>query len=376
MDTEVNYHKNKDISQFLASGRVSPGQAWLAAEIERSSRWQRALSAEERQGLLKGLAAFEKTGTPLWQSTGEDFPFHGITSLIEEIRHEIHQGFGFILLRDFPIERLKTSQIEALYWGFCNHLGVMRPQGKDSGLLKSVRDAGGQYRSQSGRGYNTNAKLDYHTDFADLVALLCINGAKTGGESLVTSSLALREEMLKSAADLVEALYQPVDYSRQDEHAEDQKPFYTAPIFSQAEGNFCCRYTRNHIRHVDRHEGAEAPTEQQQRAMDLLDALAADERLSYEMTLQAGDLQILNNHTVLHSRREFEDFEEPERRRHLLRAWIATPDSQPLNDALTEAYFDHRQGAVRGGILGQKFDAEKQDYTVRSAAFHAMRHEP
>lgn len=251
----------------------------------------------------------------------------------------------------------------------------MRPQGKDSGLLKSVRDAGGQYRSQSGRGYNTNAKLDYHTDFADLVALLCINGAKRGGESLVTSSLALREKMLESAPDLVEALYQPVDYSRQDEHAETQKAFYTAPIFSQTEGHFCCRYTRNHIRHADRHEGAKAPTEQQQRAMDFLDTLAADDTLTYEMTLQAGDLQILNNHTVMHSRKEFEDFDEPERRRHLLRAWIATPDSQPLDELLNEAYFDHRQGAVRGGIVGQQFDAPKQDYTTRAAAFHAMPYE-
>lgn len=372
MAIDSNYKKNNDIGMVLSSEGVSPGQAWLAEDIATSSRWVRALSREERQGLLKGLTAFEKTGMSLWQSTGEDFPFQGINSLIAEIRHEIHQGFGFILLRDFPIEGLTKSQIEALYWGFCNHLGVLRPQGKDSGLLKSVRDAGGQYRSQSGRGYNTNAKLDYHTDFADLVALLCINGAKTGGESLVTSSIALREEMLKSAPDLVEALYQPVDYSRQDEHAEHQKPFYTAPIFSQIGGNFCCRYTRNHIRHADRHEGAEAPSEQQQHAMDLLDALAADEKLSYEMRLQAGDLQILNNHTVLHSRREFDDFEEPERRRHLLRAWIATPDSQPLDEALKEAYFDHRQGAVRGGILGQQFNAEKQDYTARAAAFHNM----
>ncbi|MGP9679305.1 TauD/TfdA family dioxygenase [Halomonas sp. AOP27-A1-41] len=352
---------------------MSPSQAWLAGDIERSSQWQRTLSTEERQGLLKGLAAYEQAGMPLWQSTGKEFPFHGIASLIEEIRHEIHQGFGFILLRDFPIEGLTTSQIEALYWGFCNHLGVMRPQGKDSGLLKSVRNAGGQYRSLSGRGYNTNAKLDYHTDFADLVTLLCINGAKTGGESLITSSLALREEMLKSAADLVEALYQPVDYSRQGEHAEHQTPFYAAPIFSQAEGHFCCRYTRNHIRHADRHEGANAPTEQQQRAMDVLDSLAADERFSYEMTLQAGDLQILNNHTVLHSRREFEDFEEPERRRHLLRAWISTPDSQPLDSALAQAYFDNRPGMVRGGILGQEFDSIKQNYTARALAFHKMR---
>lgn len=375
MNNDINANKNNDMEDFCSVRKTRSGQPWRAEEVERSSRWQRVLSAEEREGLLEGLTVFEKKEIPLWQSTGEDFPIRGIQGLIEDVRHEIDRGFGFVLLRGFPIEALSTRQVEALYWGFCNHLGVLRPQGKDSGLLKSVRDSGGQYRSQGGRGYNTNAKLDYHTDFADLVALLCINGAKRGGESLVTSSLALKEEMLESAPDLVEALYQPVDYSRQDEHAETQKAFYTAPIFSQAEGHFCCRYTRNHIRHADRHEGAKAPTAQQQRAMDLLDTLAADGTLTYEMTLQTGDLQILNNHTVLHSRREFEDFEEPERRRHLLRAWIATPGSQPLADMLHEAYFDHRQGAVRGGIVGQQFDPQKQDYTRRAAAFHAMQYE-
>lgn len=375
MNLNLNGNKNKEIMTISQLGDYENGVAWLASDIAQVERWKRPLSAEERHGLLAGLAAYEETAIPLWESTGEDFPFQGIDPLLKEIRHEIRHGFGLILLRNFPIEELIGDQVEALYWGFCNHLGVMRPQGKDSGLLKSVRNAGGQYRSQSGRGYNTNAKLDYHTDFADLVSLLCINGAKAGGESLITSSLAVRNELERNAPHLVEALYQPIDYSRQDEHADHQTPFYTAPIFSQSGGNFCCRYTRNHIRHADRHEGAQAPSDQQQQAMDCLDALAGDEKLTYEMTLQAGDLQILNNHTVLHSRREFEDFEEPGRQRHLLRAWIATPDSQPLDDALEEAYFNRRSGTVRGGILGQQFSEEKQNYTARAAAFHGMHYE-
>lgn len=375
MKFNLNSNKNNDVRLGSHHGNDENGVVWLAKDIAHVERWKRPLSALERRDLLAGLAAYEETTIPLWESTGEDFPFQEIGPLLEEIRYEIRHGFGLILLRNFPIEELTGDQVEALYWGFCNHLGVMRPQGKDSGLLKSVRNAGGQYRSQSGRGYNTNAKLDYHTDFADLVSLLCINGAKAGGESLITSSLAVRDEMERNAPHLIEALFQPIDYSRQDEHADHQTPFYTAPIFSQAGGNFCCRYTRNHIRHADRHEGARAPSDHQQQAMDCLDALAGDEKLTYEMTLQAGDLQILNNHTVLHSRREFEDFEEPERQRHLLRAWIATPDSQPLDDALEEAYFNHRSGTVRGGILGQQFSEEKQSYTARAAAFHGMRYE-
>lgn len=352
---------------------LSEGAAgWRSSDIAASMQWRRPITDGEKEGLLEGLAKYERSGVSFLTSTGEDFSFQGVESLIADVRWEVANGTGFILLKNFPIEGLSVEQIEALYWGFCNHLGVMRPQGKDSGLLKSVRNAGGNYRAQSGRGYNTNAKLDYHTDFADLVALLCINAAKQGGESLVTSSVALRDELAKRDQAMVDALFSPVDYSRQDEHAGHQAPFYSAPIFSQSEGSFCCRYTRNHIRYADRHEGAAAPSDLQQRAMDELDALAANTAFTYEMTLEPGDLQILNNHTVLHSRREFIDVDEPGRQRHLLRAWIATPDSQPLDVALEEAYFDHRPGAVRGGILGQCFDADKLRYTQRAAAYHGM----
>ena len=71
-----------------------------------------------------------------------------------------------------------------------------------------------------------------------------------------------------------------------------------------------------------------------------------DLRLS--MDFQEGDIQLLSNHMILHSREAFEDYEEDERKRHLLRMWIAVPDTRrrPLSDALAGRY-----GLVeRGGI--------------------------
>jgi len=38
-----------------------------------------------------------------------------------------------------------------------------------------------------------------------------------------------------------------------------------------------------------------------------------------------GDIQLLSNHTILHARTDYEDFLEPERKRHLLRLWISLP---------------------------------------------------
>ena len=42
--------------------------------------------------------------------------------------------------------------------------------------------------------------------------------------------------------------------------------------------------------------------------------------------LRAPDIQLLKNSVILHKRTAYEDWEEPERKRHLLRLWLAAPD--------------------------------------------------
>ena len=70
--------------------------------------------------------------------------------------------------------------------------------------------------------------------------------------------------------------------------------------------------------------------------------------LRLSMMFQPGDMQFINNLTTLHARSGFEDFEEEERRRHLLRMWIALPDAKRrrLSPLLDERY----SWVERGGI--------------------------
>lgn len=352
-----------------AKGYPTP---WIAADANNPDLWTRELTNAERQGLLHGLEAFEASGTPLSMATGNDFPFRNLAQLKVDIEAGLYRHLGFILLRGMPIDGLTIKQIEALYWGFCNHLGVLRPQGLDSGLIKSVRDTGGNYRSASGRGYNTSAELDFHTDFADLVGLLCINAAKQGGMSKIASSQAVRAKIERAAPHLAQALFEPIYYSRQGEESPHERPYYRTPIFSERDGWFSCRYTRNHIRYAHRFDGVPHPRDEQIEAMDRLDKTVVEPDLVLEMSLQPGDMQLLNNHVILHSRTAYTDHEEEERKRHLLRAWIANPTSQPLSPLLEEAYHDTRPGAVRGGIIGQAFDNDKLAYTKKAAAYHGM----
>ena len=73
--------------------------------------------------------------------------------------------------------------------------------------------------------------------------------------------------------------------------------------------------------------------------MDLFDEIAGSDALRLDMEFDDGDIQILNNHWILHSRTVYEDFEEPERRRHLMRLWLACDDGPPFPPAMSESFY-------------------------------------
>ena len=88
----------------------------------------------------------------------------------------------------------------------------------------------------------------------------------------------------------------------------------------------------------------------QTAALDLLDALAEDPAFHLEIDFQPGDIQLVNNHVLFHDRTAFEDWAQPERRRHLLRLWLAPAQAQPLPAVFAECYGDLTIGD-RGGII-------------------------
>ncbi len=61
-------------------------------------------------------------------------------------------------------------------------------------------------------------------------------------------------------------------------------------------------------------------------------------------------MQFLHNHQTLHSRTAYEDYPEPERRRHLLRLWLSPPNGRPLPPGFAERYGHIEVGTRRGGI--------------------------
>ena len=126
--------------------------------------------------------------------------------------------------------------------------------------------------------------------------------------------------MTEKYPELLARLYQPMLFDRQKEHQEGAEPVCLAPYFSWRGDRLFARANSSLV-----HKGYEVSGEIMDdalcEALDAIDEISRSTNLWFESPLQRGQIQYLNNHEVGHYRSEFEDFVEPEHKRHLYRLW-------------------------------------------------------
>jgi alpha-ketoglutarate-dependent taurine dioxygenase len=341
--------------------------AWTVDRLTVDPDWIITLDGDARTH----LAAMVRGADPdrdLLDYRRRDFDLGPAGPVIAAAMREVRDGTGFVVLRGLPREDLSEDEFQLLTWAIGLHTGVARPQGKASQFVSKVRDAGTAYRTGKGRGYSSNAELDFHTDSADVAMLTCYNVARTGGMSLVSSSVTAHAVLAKERPDLVEALHEPFYFSRQQEQAPGEPPFYPNPIYDTCDGFLFSKWNRNRLRSAQSIETVPKLTEQQNEAIDLLDAILRRPALMYSMYLQPGDMQILNNHVTLHSRTEFDDYEDPLQKRCLFRLWLTPPDCIALPESWRACFGAVAPGTVRGGIIGQAYDDARRRFEHDQAA--------
>ncbi len=353
---------------------------WTAAEASQDHSWVQRLSAAEVAGFDAALAHAKAVNKPWLAMTSEDFPLPADAKAALARAFGTTQGrWGMCLLKGFPVDRWSEEDAKLAYWGMGLHSGVARTQNPASQYMNDVRDEGAAYKAANGRsrGYNTKAGLDFHMDSGDIVGLLCRRIAKSGGESIVASTIAVAEELGRRRPDLLEVLKQPFYHHYQGSQDPRQPPYYACPIIGSDPEHFTMRVNRKNIVAAER-DFPELPrvTPVQWEAIDLLETIMADPRWCFRMQLEQGDMQLVNNYVIVHSRTPFEDYEEADRKRHLLRLWLAVPDSQPLPADWAEYYIDTRPGSVRGGLRGANITPEFTAFEARQAAAMGMLHKP
>lgn len=254
-------------------------------------------------------------------------PLPALAALAGNVRAQLMLGRGFVVVRGMPIEQLSSREIERAYWVLGLHVGIPVPQTAAADLLVHVRDQGLDYTDPSVRGYQTRAGLDYHVDGSDVVGLLCLRAARSGGTSTIVSSTAVHDEVVARRPDLAEVLHQPFWFDRRNGDGPDS--FYQLPIFGFEGDRFVMYYGRSYIESAQRGPQTGALTAAQVEALDLVDELANDPAFFLPMDLHPGDVQFLDNRVVMHARTDFIDWPEPERKRDMVRLWLSLDDGRP-----------------------------------------------
>lgn len=301
-------------------------QAWHAEEMRSNrNRWMCELNQAELQLIDAAYQAVRARGLAI-PFSASDFPLGVFEARLLELRAEIERGTGVVLIRGLDVDRYGIDGTRLVYWGLGVHLGYPLAQNPRANLLVNVRDEGGDpYKNPTQRGYHTAQYLPFHNDQGDVVGLLCYRPSKEGGLSCICSAGAIHNEILTTRPDLAEVLYGPFYADVRGEEPSGRKPYYVEPRFAIHNDRFYAQHGPTYIKSAQRFEEVPRLTPAQLEAMALVDALAPDDRFRLDMDFCRGDIQFLNNHLVFHSRTGFIDYDDPERKRHLLRLWLCTP---------------------------------------------------
>ena len=337
---------------------------WTKEQMAATSDWLYVLSKADIAELDSLVTRLDGEIADILDIRKSRAAFARLAPVLAEIRDQMLNGRGVAVLRGVPVERYTRRQAAIAFWCLGLHIGVPVSQNALGHLLGHVTDLGDtSFDNPQNRGYQTHDALPFHSDFTDIVGLLCLNPAKAGGESLVTSSIAIHNEMLKRDPHLVEVLTEQIYRDRRGEIPASKDPWYRRPVFAYHEGRLTTCWTRGYIMSARRFEELPPPSEALVAALDLFEELAFE--LAFSMDFRQGDVQLLHNHVVVHSRTRYEDWPEPERARHLLRLWLATPGGRPLPDCYAELYGDLKPGdrpaggiTIPGTVLKAPLDAE------------------
>lgn len=327
--------------------------AWYGPAMAARLDWLELLSDTELAELETASARLCEHQVDLARLQAADHPLPVLAPRLRRILSDVLDGRGFALLRGLPVQRWSRRQSAAAFMLIGAHLGNARPQNASGHLLGHVKDLGLSSSDPAVRIYQTSERQTYHTDSCDIVALLCLQTARSGGQSALVSSTTLFNEMRRLRPDLTALLFQPLATDRRGEVEPGQAPFFCIPVFNWwphgDAGQLSAIYQRQYIDSAQRFDAAPRLTPAMVEALDLFDALSNDPALHFLMDLEPGDLQLVHNHTLLHDRTAFLDWPEPGRRRHLLRLWLAPPGARALPPVFAQRYGSVVPGA-RGGV--------------------------
>lgn len=257
----------------------------------------------------------------------------------------LDRSAGCCLIRGIPVEHYSLQEASLVLCGLGAHFGRLTPQDASGAVIHHVR-AGDAAPT---RGYQTSLGLPFHSDSCDTVGLLTIRTAMSGGLSSIASASAVHDAIAELRPELLRTLYEPFHIER---HAADsaRPPYYSTPVFMRHAGRLFCRFNPGYVYSAQRFAETPRLTAQQEEAMELFLQLCSTTPIRIDMELQPGDLQLLDNNTLVHARSAYEDGREVAQQRHLMRLWLITSGLDDLPESMRDRYCDMESWRPRAHV--------------------------
>jgi hypothetical protein len=304
---------------------LEPAAEWRAADVADPETWTLRLTGSDRDELAAALTTAKATSTDPLEITRDDFPLDGLVPKLDDVVDVLLNGRGFMRIAALDVERYSDDDLSLLYWGIGLHLGEPMAQNKHGHVLGDVTDQGKTIDDPTVRGNELGGiPLDYHSDGSDLVGLLCLRTARSGGLSCVSNAVAVHNHMVRHFPELAAALYEDLPYDTRGEQAEGDAAFYMVPGFTEHAGRLFVRFIAPYIVASQRHPDAPRLSATTKAAITKMMELTNEPDFNVYMDLQPGEMQFINNYHVLHGRTAYVDDVANGYKRHFKRLWLAT----------------------------------------------------
>lgn len=267
---------------------------------------------------------------PLGQIGRKDCGHPALDADLSGVMDEVQHGRGLVLLRGLPVSKHPLDTVERMYWILGTHFGIALSQNNLGQLIARIQEERLPSGVRSASGTKSAAELALHTDTAEVFSLLCVRQAKSRGETQFVSALAIHNDILEKRPDVLPILYRGFPYHRRGQQRDGQPAItpYNIPVYCNVNGVVSITFVQSGILAAFAAEG-KTPSDAELEALNVVEETAT--RLQFEMRFEPGEMMVANNFTVIHARSEYVDWDEPVKKRLLLRLWLeAGRDRRPV----------------------------------------------
>lgn len=254
-----------------------------------------------------------------------DFRLPATRRLMRRVKRVLDDGAGFAVLDRLPVDRFDKAEITAVYWLLSSMIARPVAQAFRGAMLYDVRDTG-KRKGPKVRADLTRDSLGFHTDYGynlppPYIGLQVLRTARRGGRSTVVSLYSAHNAMRRRHRALLPRLYRPFFLNRYGEHAPGEPVVSRHPVFTFDGAALRGRFNlRNVTAGYDM--AGETLDSEGADAVAALSEVLEDPALGLAFDLAPGQIEYLMNWGCAHSRTAYEDYPEPERRRHLVRIFL------------------------------------------------------